>query len=593
MTTSDMAGRTADSEELAAVAPDCGGINSDGPTMPRRQLTLVPTEGGPEAPDAGQPGGHSAAAEPSGDADTETEPRAESRSPAVPLVARKNIAFNVSVLAGSQAVTWSLTLVWTVIVPRLLGPSGMGEIVTATSVASILGVVLGLGTKTFLVREIVVAPDRAPGLIGTSIVLRTCLIPAFAVAVIAYSRLAHLGNDESWVLYLATGATVLMLLTEPIQAAFQAFERMEYLAYSNVVNSTLQIILGVSLALVGFRARGLTACMIFVVAVVLLLNVWWARKHVRIDLRSNVQQMRSLVKDSLAYWSFALFYMIYLWIDTVILSLLTNSKVVGWYGVSTRLFTTLMFVPAILSMAWLPRLVSAFEASPRRLHETARRPIELVLLLGLPICVLAAMTSAPIIRILFGPGYSQAAPVLTVLALVLPLMYLNIMLNQVVVAAKRQSVWTWIMAGATVVNPLFNIALIPLFQSHFGNGAIGAAIALGLTEVLIVGVGFLVAGRQVLTGASTFRWLRTAVAGGAMWAVMYATRPFGFVASAVAGVLIFTALVPVLRLASPDDWAALRQGVVKTFDRGRHMVPGRRRQKQNRTNPAEGVANNA
>jgi O-antigen/teichoic acid export membrane protein len=298
------------------------------------------------------------------------------------------------------------------------------------------------------------------------------------------------------------------------------------------------------------------------------------------------------VKDSLAYWSFALFFMIYLWIDTVILSLLTDSKVVGWYGVSTRLFTTLMFVPAILSLAWLPKLVTAFEESPRRLHETARRPIELVLLLGLPICVLTAMTAGPIIRILFGPGFSQAAPVLTVLALVLPLMYLNVMLNQVVVAAKRQSVWTWIMAGATVVNPLFNIALIPLFQSHFGNGAIGAAIALGLTELLIVAVGFVVAGRQVLTAASTFRWLRTAMAGGAMWAVMYATRPFGFVASALVGVLVFMALVPVLRLASPEDWTALRQGVVRASDRIRRMVPGRHGQRKEATSTVEQAANN-
>ncbi len=68
--------------------------------------------------------------------------------------------------------------------------------------------------------------------------------------------MAHLGNNESWVLYLATAATVLTLLAEPFQAAFQAFERMEYLAYSNVVSSTLQILLGVTLALIGFRARG-------------------------------------------------------------------------------------------------------------------------------------------------------------------------------------------------------------------------------------------------------------------------------------------------------------------------------------------------
>jgi O-antigen/teichoic acid export membrane protein len=504
-------------------------------------------------------------------------PEAAAATPAAGVgpVARKNVAFNVSVLAGSQVVTWSLTLVWTIVVPRLLGPSGMGEIVAATAVAGILGVALGLGTKTFLVREIVVSPDRAPGLIGASIVLRLCLVPAFAAAAIVYSRLAHLGNDETWVLYLATGAAVLSLLTEPIQAAFQAFERMEYLAYSNVVNSTLSLILGVTLALVGFRARGLMAVTVVVVAVVLLLNAWWARKHVRINLRTNFRQMRSVVTDSLAYWSFGLFFMIYLWIDSVILSLMTNSTVVGWYGVSTRLFTTLMFVPVILSTAWLPRMVSAFEDSPRRLHEMARRPIELVLLLGLPICVLTAMTAAPVIGLLFGPGYQQAAPVLTVLALVTPFMYLNIMLNQVVVAAKRQSIWTWIMAGATVVNPLFNLALIPLFQSHFANGAIGAAVALLLTEVLIVVVGFVVVGRKVLTAASTMRWLRGALAGGAMWAVMYGTRPLGFVASAIAGTIVFVALVPVLRLAAPEDLTALRIGVVRAVRRGRGMVPGR------------------
>jgi hypothetical protein len=161
-----------------------------------------------------------------------------------------------------------------------------------------------------------------------------------------------------------------------------------------------------------------------------------------------------------------------------------------------------------------------------------------------------------------------------------------------VIAAKRQSIWTWIMAGATVVNPLFNIALIPLFQSHFGNGAIGAAIALGLTELLIVAVGFLVVGRKVITLATTFRLLRAAMAGGAMWAVMYGTRPFGFVISALAGLLVFGALVPLLRLTSPEDWTALRRGVAAALDRVRRMVPGRSRPRPE-ASTAEGVANNA
>jgi O-antigen/teichoic acid export membrane protein len=589
MTTNDLTGRPVDSEELPAAIPACR-ADGAGPNSPGQLLTLAPTESRPEAPVVEQPSGQSAGA--SGGAGAETDAPAPSHSADVAPVARRNVAFNVSWLAGSQVVTWSLTLIWTVIVPRLLGPAGMGEIVTATSVASIVGVVLSLGTKPYLVREIVVAPARAPRLIGSSIVLRICLVPLFAAAVIVYAQLAHFGSNEAWVLYLTTVVTVMFLLIEPIQAAFQSFERMEYLAYSNVVTNTLQTILGVTLALIGFRAVGLSAAMVFVAAAVLLLNAVWARRHIQIDLRTNVHQIRSLVTESLAYWSFAVFWVIYLWIDTVILSLMTDSKVVGWYGVSTRLFTTLMFVPVILGTAWLPRLVSAFEESPRRLHETARRPIEIVLLLGVPICVVTAMTAAPVIRILFGPGYAGAAPVLSVLALVLPLIYLNIMLNQVVIAAKRQSIWTWFMAGATVVNPLLNIALIPLFQSHFGNGAIGAAVALFITEFLIVVVGFVVVGRKVFTAATTLRLLRVATAGGAMWAVMYATRPFGFVTSALSGGLVFAGLVPLLRLASPEDWTALRQGAVRALDRGRRMVPGRRRTRNEATSAAEGVTNN-
>ena len=38
---------------------------------------------------------------------------------------------------------------------------------------------------------------------------------------------------------------------------------------------------------------------------------------------------------------------------------------VGWYGASSQLFQTLMFLPALVQTAWLPRLVTAFGRSRR------------------------------------------------------------------------------------------------------------------------------------------------------------------------------------------------------------------------------------
>ena len=90
-------------------------------------------------------------------------------------------------------------------------------------------------------------------------------------------------------------------------------------------------------------------------------------------------------------------------------------------------------------------------------------------MLSLPIAALTAALAHPAIQLLYGSAYDRAAPVMIVLGLCIPPMYVNIMLSQVLIAAERQVVWTWVMAGATVVNPIFNLVLIRLTDARYGN----------------------------------------------------------------------------------------------------------------------------
>ena len=85
-----------------------------------------------------------------------------------------------------------------------------------------------------------------------------------------------------------------------------------------------------------------------------MLNLRWSLRHVCLQAKTDVRALRALIQESAPYWAFGVFFMIYLWVDTVMLSLMAAPADVAWYGVATRLFTTLMFVPVILSMAWLP-----------------------------------------------------------------------------------------------------------------------------------------------------------------------------------------------------------------------------------------------
>src|SRR4051812_22064515 len=140
----------------------------------------------------------------------------------------RGVGRNVTVMAGGQLITWTMTLLWTLVVPRTLGPEGMGTIMAAWSITGILGVVLGLGTRNYLVRESVVDPEAAPRLTGTALMLRLVLSPVLIAAAVAYGQVVGWGHDAKTVLYLAAAATIFVQVAEPLQAAFQSIEQMQY-----------------------------------------------------------------------------------------------------------------------------------------------------------------------------------------------------------------------------------------------------------------------------------------------------------------------------------------------------------------------------
>ena len=52
-------------------------------------------------------------------------------------------------------------------------------------------------------------------------------------------------------------------------------------------------------------------------------------------------------------------------------------------------------------------------------------------------------------------------------------------------ARNQQVIWTKMMVLASIINPLINFFLIPYFQRTQGNGAIGASIAMVITELVL------------------------------------------------------------------------------------------------------------
>jgi O-antigen/teichoic acid export membrane protein len=470
-----------------------------------------------------------------------------------PPAPARSLRRNVAALGTGQMFTWIMTLGWTLVVPRLLGAGEMGMIVTGISVVTMLQIAMGAGTALYVTREIVITPERAARIVAGASLVRLALVPVFGAAIVLWAHFAHYGARQNEVLYLCGGATAVMLLGEPLLSYFQATERMHYMAISDGINKASQGLAGIALAVIGFGAMGFAACWVVTAAVVVVLGVRWTRRYIHLRWRTTWQDLTDIARGSVKYWTGGLFFTIYAWIDTAMLSVMTNATVVGWYGVPMRLWGTFLIIPSIASRVFIPRLVQAAEQSPAELKRIARAPIELVFVLSLPVAALIAAAAAPGVHLVYGPSFAHAVPVLILLGINLIPMYLNMMLGSVLVAAGRQGTWNWLFVGATIFNPAVNAVLIPLTQHQFGNGAIGAAIALALTEALIACAGFMIVGRGILGRSALGRVAKMALACGGMLLVVHLLGGAGPIVAFLGGCVALCVLVLVLRVITDSE----------------------------------------
>jgi O-antigen/teichoic acid export membrane protein len=477
------------------------------------------------------------------------------------------LARNVAFLAGSQVITWCASLAWALFVPRALGANGTGIFTLSVAAAGILTVLIGLGTRPLLVREISIDREKATRLIPTAIYLRLVFALPMLGLLAVFGRVGPFDHDEVLALYLGWAVCVLYLLFEPVQAGLQALEKMQFLAYSDILTKTVVSLVSVALVLLGFRALGILTLSVVVMAILLILHVVWMRRYFKIDWRIRPVELWSLTKASLPYLGFALFFTFYLWIDALMLSVMTPEKVIGWYGLPTKLFGTLMFIPVILSTAWLPRLAASYAKGDSALWDAARAPLQVVVALSLPVCVGVVLVSSNLIKFLYGPEFVEAIPVMTVLALSVPPMYLNIMVNQILIARRQQMLWTKAMVLACAINPGLNLFLIPYFQTRYGNGATGAAISLLVTELVLAVIGVAVI-RGLFNRAFFARLARAAIATAGMGLAVLAARRGGLAPAILVGLIVYPLLAIVLRVLSREELAQLTE-MVQSRRKGR------------------------
>jgi len=185
-----------------------------------------------------------------------------------------------------------------------------------------------------------------------------------------------------------------------------------------------------------------------------------------------------------------MFTMLYYWNGTTLLSKLRGNEAVGNYSAAFRLAMGLAFAGLAFSGAVFPLLSRLFTTNRQRFTQTLELALRYMLLLVLPIAVFCSALASPIITIVYGPEYSEAAGVFGIVAWWGSLACLNSLLSNYFLAVNRPAVvtvQTGVSLGICVVG---NILLIPSLGAQGSAYAIVVAEAIGvlcLSTVMLVG----------------------------------------------------------------------------------------------------------
>jgi len=173
----------------------------------------------------------------------------------------------------------------------------------------------------------------------------------------------------------------------------------------------------------------------------------------------------------------------------------------------------------------------------QKFGETAAMGIKVVLAVCVPVAAIGAAFAAPIVGLVYGAGYADAAPAFCLLLPFVVCTVLNTVAMGTLVAVRREKEYLVIMAVGTGIL----VVLCVLLTSTMGIAGTALSITVGEAAMSVM---FLVKLRAVVA-ASALRSLAAAALGGAvMLAILLSLKSVPAPVTMIAALVSFAIVVP-------------------------------------------------
>jgi len=361
-----------------------------------------------------------------------------------------------------------------------LGSEDYGKFAYSISFAVLFSILSNLGIRQYATREIVRNKDQAEDIYSK--VVFTRLVLSLIMLLVGILTILLLGHDQVlfYLIVIALISKCFFTCTTNNFIVFEAYEDMKYNALSQTSSRVVVIVLTLVALLAGFGL--LTVALIYLIGdfvQYVISYIIMKKKYFIPHFHISIKESISLVKKSVPFALFSVFYLIYFEISKILMLPLSSDKDVGLYQAASILAYKLLIVSDAIGTAIFPKIVELAKNNIKQYRILSYKALAFMGGLGMLSAIVIYYFADFIINLIYhSPEYAPSILLLKIIVWVIPLMFISKIMSYLLIANNHQNLLAGIYAFMVLVLIVLNLIWIP------ENGAEGAVWATLMAESL-------------------------------------------------------------------------------------------------------------
>jgi O-antigen/teichoic acid export membrane protein len=384
----------------------------------------------------------------------------------------------VAVTLAARAATIGLGLLSSVVTARWLGPEGRGVLATLSVVTGLALQFGNPGLHTGNVYFVSRHPDRAPAVLGNTLVVSLVAgLGCGSAALVA----AALRAD--WFPGIPVGLIALTAAVLPFQFMILLYQNtllgLGAVGAFNLLEIGNKVATFAALAawLVVFGGGAPGAVVLFAVMAVVTgtVSALACARHAPFRPAFDRDLFAEMIRyGGRVYLSCLLSFMV-IRSDLLLVNFFRGTAEAGVYSIAVQIADTLLLLPVTVGMILLPRVAADVSGRP---DEATARVLRHTALFLFGLTALAFVLVGPVVRLLYGPGFEGAIVATRCLLPGVWALGLNGVLMNHFGGRGMPAVTIWAPAAGLVLNVGLNLAIVPRYG--ISGAAVTSSVAYGL-----------------------------------------------------------------------------------------------------------------